>query len=320
MLIEKSRRIKAKKKVKKSWNGLPATVKWTIAEPSLYESFAASIIWHIVGLLLICLLTFLITFFGLAPKIFPKAQPKMHDIEFVLNNHTRHRIHHRKIKATPSTVDADSQAAPKSDNTNKISSSIPKASNEKQSSMPSKTNVSNRSNSKSSGAHSKSTVPDFAIPMSSLKSMSSGLGGSGKSHRASGVNSSSSSIGGSDGGSSAGKGTSGHSGFDKNTTRKMIAPYDISPYVNELKRNVRWNWKAPKGNGNKRVELFLRIAKDGRVVILNVKRTSESGEVDNAALNAVRKCMPLSPIPTKYSKSYLDLILTFDANSISSRY
>lgn len=170
-------------------------------------------------------------------------------------------------------------------------------------------------------SHSKPGGADkFAVPMPKLNSLSSGLGGGGKiKHRASGFDPSGASVGTSDGG---GKSASNGSGFDKNTTKKMISSYDISPYVNELRRNIRWNWKAPKNPEGKRVELFLRIAKDGRVVILNVKRTSESGEADNAALNAVRRTMPLNPLPSKYSKSYLDVIFTFDssANSLGSRF
>lgn len=312
---------------KKSWNGIPATVRWSVTETSLYESFAASIFWHIAMALLIWLISFLFMFFGLTPKLFPHPKPKVNDLEFVIKDSPRHRVHYRKILAKQSTMDADKAVnnEPKEKNNPTPAAANPKPQPPKKDTNSNKFSLQNINKSfakpAAKGAQkSKSAVPDFAMPMPKLKSISSGLGGSGTTkHRAAGVDSISNSSGGFDRGSSAGKGSAGSSGFDKNTTRKMITTYDISPYISELRRNIRWNWTPPTGSGNKRVELFLRIAKDGKIIILNVKKTSEVGAVDNAALSAVRKCVPLNPLPSKYSKSYLDVIFTFDANSISSR-
>lgn len=319
---EKNKYKKSRNPFKSKWNGVPAILKQTTGYESLYESFVASLIWHILGALLIWGITFAFIFFGIAPKIFPKPKQKMQDIEFIIKN-PKHRIRHHGIRVKQSTKDLES--APKTEPINKISSDIlPTHDTRSKGEAKSVANRSRKTKPKAGGSHSKSDIPDFAIPTPSLKSMSSGLGnGSGKGrHHASGFESSTSSFGTSEGPSSGGRSSGNGAGFDKNTARKMIAPYDISPYVSELKRNVRWNWKAPKGHEGKRVELFLRIAKDGRAVILNVKRTSEIGEVDNAALNAVRKCMPLNPLPSKYTKSYLDLVFTFDSgtNSVGSRY
>lgn len=314
----KYRRKKSKNPFKATWNGVPATVRQTLFETSLYESFAMSLIWHIVGFLLIWLITFSFIFFGIAPKIFPKPTPKVKNIEFTLTSPQRHRIHHVKLKPAPTPVETEG-----SEQKMKANEPAPaKASAGNQNKISQNTQGKANKKALKAGGKSKSNISDFAIPMPNFKSMSSGLGGgSGKtSHRASGFDSSSSSFGSFDSGSSAGKGSSGGSGFDKNTAKKIIKTYDISPYVNELRRNIRWNWKAPKSSANKRVELFLRIAKDGKVIILNVKKTSDNAEADNAALNAVRKSMPLNPLPAKYSKNYLDVIFTFDSNSVGSRY
>ena len=323
--VEKNRYrfVKSKKKFKNEWNGLPATTRGTLAETSLYKSVFASVFWHIAGALLFWGLSFAIMFFGIAPKLFPPPKPKMNDIEFIIKNPSRHKTHRPKAQAAKSTIDMDKAANPE---TNAKNNQTPTTESKNQNITPQKNILQdiNKSFAKApakSSQKSKSAIPDFAMPMPKLKSMSSGLGGSGKTkHNAVGVESSTSQNGGLGNPSSGGSAASGHSGFDKNTTRKIIATYDISPYVNELKRNIRWNWKASKDHGDKRVELFLRIAKDGKIVILNVKRTSEVGEVDNAALSAVRKSAPLNPLPAKYNKSYLDVIFTFDSNSIGSRY
>jgi len=328
---------KSKNPFKANWDGIPATVRQTLFEKSLAESVFASIFGHVFGILFIWLLSFAIVFFGIAPKLFPTPEPKIKDIEFNLNTPTSHRHHYKKIKAVQSTKDADAASAsaqlqdipaaspkpqskttqPKSDTINKREVA-PKVTSHSLFGSHQKTNASSKS-----GAHSKSSASDSSssssLPMSGLNSMSSGLSGSGRhSHHAAGFDASKASGFGNS--ASSGSGTSGHSGFDKNTTRKMISTYDISPYVSELKRNIRWNWKPAKSGASKRVDLFLRIAKDGRVVILNVKRTSEVGEVDNAALNAVRKSQPLNPLPSKYAKNYLDVVFTFDGNSLGSRY
>lgn len=302
---ERSRysRTKSRNPFRKTWDGVPATVKPTLCEKSLSESFFTSVICHIIGIFVVWAIGFLLLFFGIAPKIFPKPKPQIRDIEFVLNT-KRHRIRH--IKTKKSAIDLNSTAS-------LSQSTLPKSSENNKPTKNSGKNVSK--------VNSDNDVPDFAMPMPSTKSLSSGLGGVKRTRgHASGVDSSSiPSLGSSDGASSSGAGNSGRTGFDKNTTKKIISSYDISPYVNELKRDIRWNWKAPK-DGSKRVELFLRIARDGKLIILNVKRTSESGEVDEAALNAVRKCLPLNPLPSKYTKNYLDLVFTFGSNFVGSRY
>lgn len=304
----KPKRTKNKNPFKISWNGVPATVRKTLFEVSLYESLFASIFWHIISFLLICLIIFALNFFGIVPKIFPKIKPKIQDIEFILKDKSRHKIPH-KIKPKLSNINSD-KAAPQKSNHNileQITKKIPK-----------------QNTAKTVKKHSKSSVSDFAIPTQNMKSFTSGLNHSGKNRQhASGVDSSNYSNAFDDtasGSQGSSKGINGGSGFDKNATRQIITTYDISPYVNELKRDIRWNWKVPKDNSDKKVELFLRIAKDGRIIILNVKKTSEIAAVDDAALNAVKKCIPLNPLPSKYAKNYLDVIFSFNLNSIGIRY
>lgn len=302
---------KAKKKFKSCWNGVPATARHSLFESSLYETFFASFFWHVMGVLLICLMVFCFDIWGITPILFPKPQVKMRDIEFVLNNR---RIHHRIIQPNVQEVQPAQLpvSMPKTEPANTDKRSKP--------TLNQKGNHGKGSSKSAVGQHSQNQiVPGFSMSVPNLKSLSSGLGHSGSAKGHTGE-SSNTSIGDIDSAFSSNNVSSASSGFDKTATKKMITAYDISPYVNELKRNIRWNWKAPKEGENKRVELFLRIAKDGRLIILNVKRTSEVGAVDNAALDAVKRCLPLNPLPSKYAKGYLDLIFTFGSNSVGSRY
>lgn len=278
------------KKSKNVWNGIPAFIKKRGRQNSLKDYFLISTVNHII---------FFLILFGVfsvfkTKIVDPMLHKKVNDIEFTINNSAGYTPHlGGSAPASKPETTAENSAEKKS----QTGSLFPQI-----------------------------EIPDdFSIPMPKFKPLSSGSGGLGKrtsdnsSAASRGLNPSD--IGSNDGSPDA-AGASKGGGFDKNAVRKTLAVYDISPYVNELKRNIRMNWRQPKNSNGKSVELFLRIAKDGRLIILNVKKTSETGEVDEAALNAVRKSLPLSPLPSKYGKSFLDIIFTFDAGGsfVGSRY
>jgi len=282
------------KSPKKSWNGLPAFIKRSDVASSLSNNFFPSIVWHIIFFLLLWGVFTILTI-GKNPIL--KTKEKMQDIKFVLNNSSSHRPRYSKSNSSAKAVG-----------------------NNKSSAIEKKINIPKNIKRNNFGSIPVAAPDDFSIPVPKTKPMS-GSGGLGKStSSASGTSSSNSASTdiGAENGTSSGSGLAKGTGFDKNATRKAVSSYDISPYVNELKRNIRLNWRTPQDN--KSVELFLRIARDGRLIILNVKRTSEVAEVDNVALNAVRKTLPLNPLPSKFNKSYLDVIFTFDSSAVGSRY
>ena len=98
-----------------------------------------------------------------------------------------------------------------------------------------------------------------------------------------------------------------------------VTSFDISPYISELRRNIKLNWKVPSNSDGKHVELFLRIGRDGRIVILNVKTTSEIGDLDESTLEAVRRSTPLGPLPAGFTKNYLDIVFKFNSANASVR-
>lgn len=292
---EKNNSQRIKEKLKRYWDGVPAVVRKSPLEDSLYNFLFKSFFGHVFGIFLICGVIFLLNFFGLTPKIKDHAM-KVKDIAFNLSG-PQNRDGGTKINEQNIVSDKKVVNEAKSFSKPQPNSNVKK---------------------------SKSTeIPDFEIPIPDFKSMTSGINSSGalKKH-VSGSEVSTKSISEGVGASSSEGSSAGTGGFNKVATKNLIAVYDISPYVNELKREIRWNWKIPANAENKKAELFLRIARDGKLMILNVKKTSETAEVDNAALNAVRKCLPLNPLPEKYNKGYLDLIFSFDSalNSIGSRY
>ncbi len=289
--VEKNRYIFFKKKgYRSSWNGIPAFIKPYSKEFSLCGNFFSSIIIHIIIALLFWGTCFIFKSYFSNLMLFDKPKQNMPDIEFILNGNSGNRKKYKKKSSSKSI----------NNNFNKVSQ---------------KNNIS-RIEKKAYLVNNSKIIDDFSIPAPNIKPLGTNFSSSGRSSRKSSAFSNNhTSDGGFDIGTPDGRGVGIKKGFDKNATKKIVSSYDINPYINELKRNIRWNWKYPRGYENKKVELFLRIAKDGRLIILNVKRTSEIGEVDNAALNAVRKTLPLNPLPSAYKKGFLDVVFTFDGST-----
>lgn len=89
---------------------------------------------------------------------------------------------------------------------------------------------------------------------------------------------------------------------------------DFGPYMAELQRRIKRNWRPPRRNQSKRVILLFTIAKDGRLLNLKVHRTSGEPDTDRAAISAVQLSAPFKPLPTDFSGSSIDIQFTFDYN------
>lgn len=323
--------------LKNKRKSIPVYAREESFKSNLLSSFILSLAVHFIAVILLWLITAAIVFFGINNLLTVKHEKKIQDIEFILIKPKEQKVKiFNNPKQKPITKKVDTNVR-KTANVKNLRQTVDK--NQVKNVYKSKPNVNLYSHIKHStvklknGLHSSSvkqnklfnqeSFDDFSIPMPKIKPLSSGVDG------VNGINSSSSSslsgspsyISDSGTGSKSGN-RRGTSGFDKDSAKNIVNTYDISSYVNELQRTIKWNWKPPKGMENKKVELFLRIAKDGKLIILNVKKTSEIAEVDNAALNAVKKSVPLQPLPSGYKKSYLNVVFTFDYNvsAINSRY
>jgi len=103
-----------------------------------------------------------------------------------------------------------------------------------------------------------------------------------------------------------------------NAYKNEATDVDLRPYVTELQRRVLRNWSMPYNNDSKKTVLFLRIAKNGNLMILNVKTPSGDTYSDEQAISAVKKAQPFNALPPDYRNAYADIILTFDYN-VSAR-
>lgn len=89
---------------------------------------------------------------------------------------------------------------------------------------------------------------------------------------------------------------------------------DFGPYMRELQRRIKMNWEPPKGNESKRVVLMFKIARDGKLLSVNVFKSSGLQNVDQAAINAVKVAAPFRALPPEYKGSNIDIQFTFDYN------
>jgi TonB family protein len=92
---------------------------------------------------------------------------------------------------------------------------------------------------------------------------------------------------------------------------------DFGPYMRALQTKIKRNWSPPKGEESKRVILFFKIAKDGRLLSLKVVRTSGSPEADRAALSAVELSEPFRALPPEYRDNDIDIQFSFEYDVVS---
>ncbi len=89
---------------------------------------------------------------------------------------------------------------------------------------------------------------------------------------------------------------------------------DFGPYMDELQRRIKRNWRPPTAHEDKRVLVYFKIGRDGRLVQIKVQRSSGFAEADQAALAAVKLSAPFRQLPQNYRESSLAIQFTFDYN------
>ncbi len=289
----------------------PAILKNDGSEIGLKKSFVYSVSWHIAGFCVVWIVVAVLVAMGVKPFFEDSQKDKVKDIEYIL----------KRTQSTTSTA-SQVQATTASE---KMSTPQTKQNEIRTQKNSSSLNQPNKTDDHKKASNSISSVvadisDDFPMAIPKMRSHSVGSSGSSSgvhSATSSSLQSDSSGIGGAYSSNAASRG----SARDGDAVKKSLEVYDMTPYSNELKRNVKWNWKPPKGSSDKKVELFLRIARDGKIIILNIKKTSEIAELDTSATDAVRKAAPLNPLPSGYKKGYFDIVLVFNYNnfSLSSR-
>ncbi|WP_174709044.1 energy transducer TonB [Nostoc sp. TCL240-02] len=89
---------------------------------------------------------------------------------------------------------------------------------------------------------------------------------------------------------------------------------DLTSYLNKLKQRVQQQWLPGMSQSNRRTVLNFTINRSGQVSNLNIVQTSGFNVTDEVALNAIQRAAPFAPLPTGYTKNYIDIEFTFSIN------
>ncbi len=90
------------------------------------------------------------------------------------------------------------------------------------------------------------------------------------------------------------------------------------PYMRDLEQRIKRNWQPPKGDTSKRVVVTFSIAKDGRLLIKKVVKSSGFPLADQAAIRAIETTAPFRPLPPEFKGNSVPIEFTFDYNVVNS--
>ena len=80
-------------------------------------------------------------------------------------------------------------------------------------------------------------------------------------------------------------------------------------YFNKIRERIKANWIYPRQAGDRGIEgellIEFHIAKDGRVSYIELRRSSGTAILDDAALTAVKLAQPFPPVPDDIAKQTL---------------
>jgi len=108
-----------------------------------------------------------------------------------------------------------------------------------------------------------------------------------------------------------------------NTNRDNQAPsgidarrqdIDISSYLKQLQQRVKQQWLPGLSQSSRRTVLNFTINRSGQVTNLQIAQTSGFSVTDKGAFNAIQRAAPFAPLPTGYTKKYIQIQFTFDIN------
>ena len=307
------------------------------------------LIWLLINGLIL-----LLTMLGITLPIFEKPAPKVRDIEFVLTNKPEEKpvnpnTKYRSDKNSRAGGKHD-PAKPVSEPEPRSASSRPERMSTPQSPAPKKAPMPTKPQQAHQNKQAEAPVPprprptpsfsrprvappnSFPIPVprsKSPKSMSSnggpvtsgpigesssgsspapimsngGLGSAGRGKQNSGY-----SMGGGNSGNPGPGNPNGRPGID------AIKEPNWGPYMRDLERRIKRNWSPPKGNESKRVVVYFKVGRDGRLLSLKTQKSSGLPDADNAATSAVELSAPFRPLPPEYKDNDIDIQFTFDYN------
>jgi len=332
--------------------GFPSVMKNTEEKYPLEKAFFVSAILHPLIPFLIWLIIGILALFGLNLSLFKKPEIKPRDVTFVLvtnhekpiNKKTKFRSntdsraggkHDKRFEdSTPETAGSTSKAV-KSTSKTQSAMKAPALKTHQQNAAPKVPNLPPRPifQPKMFSPPKLKTENPFSVPAPKIAApkaispvggpVSTGLVGtsrpSGNPYASSGTGSSSGSSGNTRGtGGSSGNGHGGNPGAGNSSGFAgidAIKDVDLTQYKLEMEQRIKRNWHPPYSSVTRKTVVLFKLNRSGRLLSLNIYKSSGSTEIDDAALNTIRICAPFKQLPPEYKESTLDVQYVFNLNT-----
>jgi TonB family protein len=125
---------------------------------------------------------------------------------------------------------------------------------------------------------------------------------------------------GSSAGTGSGTGSTGNAQGGEGAPGVDVAEdVDFGPFMAELERRIKKHWAPPRGSDSRKVMLLFYLARDGKLVKIETRKTSGDEETDRAAVNAVIASTPFIPFPPQVKEDILPVEFTFDYNVLNPK-
>ena len=104
---------------------------------------------------------------------------------------------------------------------------------------------------------------------------------------------------------------SAEEGVNVKITGSNIVDPLLSLYLARLTERIRLNWSLPQPKKGLETIVDIKISKDGRALKIEIEKSSGDYLFDKWALDAVKKSFPFDPLPSTYTKGYLEIGVRF---------
>lgn len=94
---------------------------------------------------------------------------------------------------------------------------------------------------------------------------------------------------------------------------------DFGPFMADLEKRIKRNWVPPRGAESRKVVLLFFLSRDGKVVKVEVKKSSGDKEADESAEQAIMASSPFMAFPPKVKEDVLPVEFTFDYNVLNPK-
>ncbi len=92
---------------------------------------------------------------------------------------------------------------------------------------------------------------------------------------------------------------------------RSLGRAEFGPYMAELQRRIKRNWEPPKDPTSRQVVVEFQIFRSGELGSVRLSKSCGLAKNDQAAIDAIRKAAPYSPLP-KFADESVDIQFTFD--------